>query len=148
MLEDINILIRKLDWSIPINSQQDAIKQLLSIDEEDVVLLVQPMEKKHLENSAKVLQMMGYPRNKLAIPGMIKWLKDLNWPGAVTAMETLQSIEISEVLPHLEIAIEIAIEENDDMWIMALKELAINRMYVKASDFKNNELYEILEQFE
>lgn len=58
MSKDINILISKLNWDTPINSRQDAIAQLLKIDDEHVMLLLQPMEKNHWENSAKVLKMM------------------------------------------------------------------------------------------
>ncbi|UYZ37905.1 DUF5071 domain-containing protein [Clostridium beijerinckii] len=148
MLEDINVLINKLDWNTPIDSQKEAINKLLSIDNNDVGLLIQPMEQKYWDNSAKVLKKIGYPRNKLAIPGLLEWLQDLNWPGAQTAMETLQKVEVFELLPYLETAIQKAVEENDDMWIMALKELAINRMSIKASDFKNGDLYKIVEQFE
>ncbi|EKQ50588.1 MULTISPECIES: DUF5071 domain-containing protein [unclassified Clostridium] len=146
MKKGINMLINKLDCNAPINSQKDAIEQLLKIDDEYVTLLVQPQEKKYWENSARVLKSIGFPRNKLAIPGLLQWLQDLNWPGAMIAMETLQNVEVHVMLPYLETAVQIAVEENDDMWIMALKELATSRMSIKASDFKNQELYKILEQ--
>jgi hypothetical protein len=146
--ENVNMLISKLDWNTQIDCQQNAIEQLQQINDKYVMLLVQPMEKKYWENSAKILNSIGYPRNKLAIPGLLKWLQDLNWPGALIAMETLQNIDIRVLLPHLERAIQISIEENDHMWIMSLKELAVSRMSMKASDFENQELYKILESLE
>lgn len=148
MKDNVMKLINKLDCNGDIDSQEDAIKQLTQIDDEFVLLLVQPMDKKYWENSAKVLKAIGYPKNKNAISGLFHWLKDLNWPGAWTAFETLQSIELTVLIPYLESAVICAIEENDEMWIMALKELAIHRLRLKPSDFKNQELYNVLDQSE
>lgn len=148
MKDNVMKLINKLDCNGDIDSQEDAIKQLTQIDDEFVLLLVQPMDKKYWENSAKVLKAIGYPKNKNAISGLFHWLKDLNWPGAWTAFETLQSIELAVLIPYLESAVICAIEENDEMWIMALKELAIHRLRLKPSDFKNQELYNVLDQSE
>jgi len=148
MKDDVMKLISKLDCNGDIYAQEDAIKQLTQIDDKFVSLLVQPMDKKYWENSAKVLKAIGYPKNKDAISGLFQWLKDLNWPGAWTAMETLQSIELTALHLHLESAVKCAIEENDEMWIMALKELAIRRLRLKPSDFKNQEFYNVLDQSE
>lgn len=82
MLEDIQKLIEDLSWDNPKDVVDKAINQLLKIDDEQVTLLLQPVNKSCWENAAKVLQMIGYPRNKLALPGLIEWLRDMNWPGA------------------------------------------------------------------
>lgn len=148
MSEKIKDLIRKLDCNGPIEVQKDTIEKLIEISDEYAPLLVQPMGKMYWENAAEVLKAIGYPRNKLAVGGLFEWLRDLNWPGAFTAMESIESIEIKTLIPYLENAIKKAAEENDEMWIMALKELAINRLTIKSSDFENPELYKTLEQSE
>lgn len=148
MNKDISKLIRELDCNGLIDSQKNAIERLINIDDKYVTMLIQPLEKNYWENSAKVLKEIGYPRNKLAIPGLLNWLKDLNWPGAWTAIETLQNIDFSILLPYLEDTIKNAMDDNDELWIMALKELVVNRLMVKTTDFKNESLYTILIQSE
>lgn len=77
----------------------------------------------------------------MAIPGLLKWLQDMNWPGAWTAMETLQNIDIDIIMPYLESSIQLAFKENDDLWIMALSELIFNRLHINSVNFSNQELY-------
>lgn len=133
--EEINSLISNLKWDNSTEVQQEAIEKLIQIDEKYIGLLIQPIDKKHWENAALVLKKIGYPRNKLAIPGLLEWLKDLNWPGAWTVLETLQSIDIEVLLPHIKNAINEATEKNDEMWLMALKELVINRLGITKPEF-------------
>ena len=139
--EEINSLISNLKWDYSTEVQQEAIEKLIQIDEKYISLLIQPIDKNHWENAALVLKKIGYPRNKIAIPGLLEWLKDLNWPGAWTVLETLQSIDIEVLLPHIKNAINEATEENDEMWLMAIKELVINRLGVTKPEFKEDGLY-------
>ncbi len=143
-MECINELIAELSWDNSLEVQEEAIEKLLKIDEEYVTMLLQPYDKKYWENSAKVLKALDYPQNSRAIPGMFRWLRDMNWPGAWIIMEVLQNIDKKIILPYLEDAIIIAKKEDDDMWIMALRELALNRLRVKSSELKNPEIIRIL----
>lgn len=123
MKQDIDTLLQKLSWDKDTNTQQKAIQELIQMDEKDILKLIQLKDKKHWNNAALVLKQIGYPGNKLAIPRLIEWLKDMNWPGAWTALETLLVIDNSILLPYIENALEKALQENDEMWLMGLKEL-------------------------
>ena len=147
MVEYIEAKIRKLDWNNSSEIQERAIDDLTQIDEKDVILLIQPMEKKYWENAALTLKRIGYPRNILAIPGMLNWLMDLNWPGARIALNVLGTIERKTLLPYLESAVEKAIYERDDMWIEALKELAFKSLSIRLDEFENKELFIEFEKY-
>ena len=47
--------------------------------------------------------------------------------------------------PHIKIAIKEATEEDDEMWLMAIKELVINRLGITKPESKKDELYKIFE---
>ncbi|WP_312648924.1 DUF5071 domain-containing protein [Aminipila sp.] len=144
MKQDIDTLLQKLSWDKDTNIQQKAVKELIEIDEKDIFKLIQPKDKNHWDNAALVLKQIGYPRNKSAIPGLIEWLQDMNWPGAWTALETLQAIDIPILIPYIENALKKALQEDDEMWLMGLKELVINRLRVAPTDFTNLELYKMV----
>jgi hypothetical protein len=55
--------------------------------------LIQFGSKALWENEAGILKNIGYPKNKYTIPGLLEWLQDLNWPGALISMEALIAIE-------------------------------------------------------
>jgi hypothetical protein len=148
MKEDINVLIGNLSWDTNSDIQQKAIEKLSIINEKYINMLIRPVDKRFWENAALVLKKIGYPRNELAIPGLLEWLQDMNWPGAWIALETLQDIDILALLPYIENALKKAVAEDDEMWIMAIKELAINRLKIKATDFTNPELFEVFDRIE
>jgi len=144
MDNDYKNLINNLSWDMPEFIQKDAIKRLLQIPEEEVPILTRISEKKCWENAAIVLKEIGYPRNKLALPGLIEWLQDMNWPGATTAADTLRKIDIKIIVPYIEEALLKASKEEDYIWITNIKELVINKMMLSESDFSRKEVYELL----
>ncbi len=141
MLYDLEKLISDLNWKNSIELQKMAIENLMKIEDMQVIHLIKPIAKSHWQNAALVIKKIGYPRNRQAIPGLIEWIQDMNWPGAEIAFEILLSIDVSILLPHIEIAIQKAINENDEIWIMAIRELIINKLNLKGSNFKNVELF-------
>ena len=46
-------------------------------------------------------------------------------------MEALQNIDVLSLIPYIEVALKKALNDKDEMWIMAIKELVINRLDVK-----------------
>jgi hypothetical protein len=144
MQNKFSSLINDLSWDMPDDIQKDAIKSLLQIPEEEVPILTRISEKKCWENAAIVLKEIGYPRNKLALPGLIEWLQDMNWPGSTTAADTLRKIDIKILVPYIEEALLKAFKEEDYIWMTNIKELVINKLKLKKSDFDKRELYELL----
>lgn len=120
----IDTLISQLDWNLSVDVQQKAIVELTRvITEEDIEKLIQPLGKQYWENSAKVIKQIGYPKNKKIIAGLLRWLQDMNWPGASICLECLQDIDVQILYPFVENAIKDASNNNDAMWLQVLKQL-------------------------
>lgn len=69
-----------------------AIKEICLNSNFNLNELIQPLGKECWENAARALSIMRYPRISEIIPGLFRWLQDLNWPGAEIVMELLQSL--------------------------------------------------------
>lgn len=122
-MENIEKLIDDLDWNKPIETQENAIKNLKNISEKDLRKLIQPKSKNCWENAAKVINIIGYPKIKTIIPELLEWLKDLNWPGAVIIVDTLRNIEMGEINEFIKEALIKAEIENDEIWKSGIEEV-------------------------
>ncbi len=122
-MENIEKLIDDLDWNKPIETQENAIKNLKNISEKDLCKLIQPKSKNCWENAAKVINIIGYPKIKTIIPDLLEWLKDLNWPGAVIIVDTLRNIEMGEINEFIKEALIKAESENDELWKSGIEEV-------------------------
>lgn len=122
-MKDIQKLLEDLSWDNPKDVVDTAINKLLQIDDEQVTVLLQPVNKSCWENAAKVLKMMGYPKNELALPGLLDWIRDMNWPGAQIAKEILFAIDKMILIPLVEDAVRKAYFEEDFIWIAGLREI-------------------------
>jgi hypothetical protein len=139
----INELLDNLSWTNPQKIQQEAINKLISLDNIDVLRLLQPGDKSCWENSAKIIKEIGYPRISIAIPGLLEWIKDLNWPGASIIMEVLENIESGVLIPYIENGLKKANDEKDSVWIFWIRELIL-RKKIEKTDFRQKDVYEIL----
>lgn len=143
MKEHIIALIRDLDWQNEASVQSAAIDQLVTIDDNDIGLLIQPFGNKACwENAALVLQKIGYPRIGAVTPALLRWLADLNWPGANVVFELLLSVDNEVLIGNLNNALRMAKAENDFMWIDAMKELLVAKKIEEY--FETPEMQEIL----
>lgn len=70
------------------------------MDNQHLSLLLQPLDKAYWDNAALVLSRIAYSRLEPIIPGLIEWMYDLNWPGALKVAELLCNIG-TPVIPHL-----------------------------------------------
>lgn len=141
---EVEELIKALKWDAPDSEQKTAFERLIYIESGLVQMLLQPINKDYWENAAKLLRLIEYPRNKLAIPGLIEWLQDMNWPGAIEAKETLMQIEKNILIPYIEEALLKAKQQDDTVWIVWIKEL-IYELHITENDFSNSINYKILE---
>lgn len=136
-------LIHDLNWNNDEATQILAIEKLVHINDEDLALLVQPLDNKaYWENSAVVLSKIGYPRIRNIIPDLLEWISDLNWPGAKIIFELLLSVENATLIGEIKNALRLAKSQNDYIWIATIKEL----IRVKGIDdsFLSPEMKEIL----
>jgi hypothetical protein len=91
-IAEINRLIDDISWGVPDNVRQAAMHRLVSIDDDQISMLILPREKSYWESAAKVLKNIGYPRVRQVLPEILEWLQDLNWPGATEVAEFLLTI--------------------------------------------------------
>lgn len=112
IMEDIYLLIKKIDWNNPEYEINEAFNKLILIPDDDLSLLIMPMmDKMCWYNSARVLKEIGFPRVKNVIPELLVWLQDMNWPGAEIIAELLLSAD-NGVIKHVK---EILLTD-DDIW--------------------------------
>lgn len=140
----IDKLINNLDWSLPKNTQEKSINSLISINDEKLHMLVQPIAKSHWENASIVIKHIGYPRIKNIIPTLLIWLQDVNWPGALTILDVLAQIDKKNIIKQLEQTLITAKNDEDYMWIGGLKRL-IEKTDINANDFSSKEIFNIIE---
>ncbi len=103
-----------------------AKKELVNINENDLVLLAQQSELCHKgcwESAAEVLNQIGFPRIKSVLPYLMEWFQDINWPGVGTIVKTLRTTNPIELIPYIEDAAKRSIAENDDCWAFGLVSL-------------------------
>jgi len=144
-MKNAKYLINDLNWNKPQKIQDNAIEKLIDIDEKELYLLVRPSKDKSCwENAAKVLEKIGYPKNKSILAELLIWLQDMNWPGAVIVFDILIAANKEDLIPYIENALKKANEERDYIWITSLKEL-INRKNISITDFCNEDIYKLID---
>lgn len=111
-------IFKNLSWNASLDGQKEAINKLALMDNLNPSDLIQPQGKEYWENAARALYLIGYPRIEEAIPGLFKWIQDLNWPGALIVMELLKSLPKEVMIRHLESASLDAFHSNDDIWLL------------------------------
>ncbi len=121
MNEDIKNLLQALSWDNPIDIQLKAMHTIaedeafdpalllpypFSVDEDafDQELFLQDCQLgQRYRNVAIILTKWGSPRIDAIIPGLFRWLQDLNWPGALEILVLLygQTPLLLLTQPHL-----------------------------------------------
>lgn len=144
-MNEFNQLVENLSWDKDVNIQKDSINRLSEYIEDDKVSeLITCYNKPCWHNGVLILKKIGYPRNKKAIPQLIWLFQDMNWPGVDMAIEILKSIEIKDVIPHIEDALLKASCEEDFMWIAGIKRL-VKHLKLSSFNFSSEDVYKLLE---
>ena len=65
---------------------------------------------------------------------LLKWLQDLNWPGALLVLERLKHVEPKFIIRDLEKTINEATQNNDLAWIEFLSELTESKTILEGLD--------------
>lgn len=152
-MDNLENLIGYLDWDNPKYLQDYAIKKLLTINENQIIFLAQQFNhspKSEWENIALILKIIGYPRNKGALPYLMEMFQDVNWPGVLTIVDLLKEIDIKILMPFINNAISKTIETNDAGWafglVFLIKRLNIKEEYLE-KDKKYKKLYILSEEW-
>jgi len=140
---EINQLIKNLSWDLPEDTQLNAIQKLLEIEPENCNLLLNPMLKATWENATLVIEKIGYPRNKAAIPSLLELFQDLNWPGVEKAFTILSQVDKCDLIPLIEDAIMKAYVEKDYIWLAGIKEF-LRSSGINENHFYKKDIYKLL----
>ena len=130
----------KLNWHLPEEIQNDAKEFLSQVSKEQLPLIFQTYAKECWENAVDVVETVGYPDNELALPKLYELFKDINWPGALKALEYLKGLERSVNCVYLEKACSEASKEKDLEWLYFLHEVS-EQLHINKQDFNNKDLY-------
>lgn len=136
-MKNIKSLIRNIDLNQPQEIIEACMKELLKVSDKEAILLADQSNeicsKPCWNNAAIILKEIGYPRNRLALPYLMYWFQDVNWPGVPTIIELLKEIDTEILIPYMKNAMEKALVDNDDLWafglIYLLKELNISQCH-------------------
>ncbi|MGE7024518.1 hypothetical protein [Solibacillus cecembensis] len=129
-----------LNWHLPEGIQNDAKEFLSQVSMEQLPLIFQTYAKECWENAVDVVVSVGYPKNELALPKLYELFMDINWPGALKALEYLKGIDHSVNVKHLKNACAKAVEENDTEWLYFLY-IVSEDLNINQNDFENVSLY-------
>ncbi len=117
-------------WIMTLHSERDedlrawAEEQLVKLDDNDLGLLLRPVsDKTYWKGAAQALKRIGYPRVRGILPGLLEWLRDMDWQGADNILELLLSVDDETLIAHLKDALRKAGDDNDDRWAYWLREL-------------------------
>lgn len=140
-MEDVYELIKDLNWNLDLETQKIAINKLVTRNDYNLEMLIQPGYCKEVwENAAIVLVKKGYEEYKVVIDKMFWCLQDMNWPGSYIIYEELLSIKKENLINDYERVVSICLNENDDEWLYNLCQFA-KACNINKSDFKDPKLY-------
>lgn len=129
-----------LSWNNPLYIQEKSIYEISAMESLNLKDLLQPGSKEYWENAAKVLFIIGYPRIKDIIPGLLVWLQDINWPGSMIVIDILRMVPKNVLVVYLEKAVIEAVGVSDEIWIENLSYLLI-KFELRENDFKSKDVY-------
>ena len=131
-MKNIDIIMKMINWNSPRLVQRLGVKCAGKIA--DMRSFIQPDNygnKAVWNNCATILY--NQPDNKLEpyLDEILKWLQDINWPGAFTIIERLNKYSGDKLKESLENAVSKAIKmpyEDGMMWLDYLSELLDNKL--------------------
>ncbi len=143
----IRRLLLDLEWVQPKYKQKRAMRKLSKLRGEELKWLIFPnnySQKSAWENSAKVLQMIGYPAIKDILPKLFYSMADPNWPGALEIRDLLMTVSNDILLENIEEYMgDCPDEPYDSIEYMFISEIVFKKG-IKEEDFSNINCYNIL----
>lgn len=118
------LLIILLDERMPKLLQNFAIKVILSYKRLNLKRFIQPQShKSSWKNCAKILIYSGALNEKCGVEDFLKWIQDMNWPGAKEIFDYLQTISPKVLSKGIEKSFIKSIESQDEDWAFSLYRL-------------------------
>ncbi|GFZ91571.1 hypothetical protein GCM10008018_42300 [Paenibacillus marchantiophytorum] len=133
MENKITELLAALNWHRSQEDQDLAVQELIKYKDEIIHNLISETSKEQWLNVIRIIDKLDISYQINAVPQMLLLLADLNWPGALPAVEIMKRLEIDSIKYYIEDTLRRADKENDTIWIAWIKYL-IEEMNV-ASDF-------------
>lgn len=123
----------ELNWHLPEHYQQDAMDWLVKETPRDQLSLIFPKYNKFCwQNAVEVVKRIGYPENESAFPKLVELFQDLNWPGALEAMNYFRTVDKKVVAKYIKDAVVQAKATNDEDWLYFLS-LVCEELHIEAS---------------
>ena len=94
-------------------------------------------------NFNKVIETVGYPKNKSAAEYLLGLFMDVNWPGTESAFRIVSNMDKEFSLPLIEENIFRAYKEKDYPWLAGLKRLVMH-IGVSPERILSNNVYKLL----
>lgn len=132
----------QLHWHLPEETQQQAVTWLTeNMPRGELVRIFTPFDKACLQNGVKVVEAIGYPANKAALPSLVELFQDINWPGALEVIDYFKTLEKSIVIPYIEAGGQQAMDDQDDQWLWFLYDVC-DRLNIERHDFQNASIFD------
>ena len=123
---NVDYIMSLIDWNRDISEQTEGIKMAREV--ENINVFLQPCNKRYSknvwDNCAKILS--GRTDEELSpyLVELMKWLQDMNWPGAFCIFDRLQKFADEPSYKHAyNISLEYAKAIKDEVWENNLKML-------------------------
>ena len=131
MSVDIDTLFEMMDEGQPVEVQEEALREARKI--KSLSVFMQPIEYGwSWENCAKVICEKTDKELDTYICEMLKWLRDLNWPGAFLIMERLEKMDPQLLLNAAIYAVKQALLLKDNEWLGWMSYLLKNKKFYDA----------------
>lgn len=121
-------IMKMLDWNNDKKVQQRGLE--LAGEIKDLAVFLQPMEygsKAVWGNCAEILTRKTDEELRPYLYGMLEWLQDINWPGALNICARLvQYGDVDSLSTALEQCIGVARSTDDDLWLYGFVDLLEN----------------------
>lgn len=122
MSTNIDKIYKMLSWDNNEEIQLWGIKEAENIKSLNVFILpiLQNNSKSVWKNCAKILVNKSNGELKPYLIEILKWLQDMNWPGAELIYDRLLNFSYHDIETPLRICLSIAEQRNDSPWKKAL----------------------------
>jgi hypothetical protein len=136
-----------LDWNKPEKLQHKAVEFFVRYGRDYLANLIPGNGKQQWLNGVKIIEHVGYPDNRVAIPSLFFLLQDRSWPGSDESFHLIKGLKREVMVEFLELALKDAKIHNDTIWIANLKDL-VRQVGIKKEEFNDQYVFSILDMAE
>lgn len=133
--------------SIPVHMQDEAYNYFINdCKDEYIPHIICPQNPFTWNNAINIIKKFGYPKNKLAIDGIMYLFQDINWKFSQTALFVTKEIYSNDpdiVIEAIEKAARLADISNDIEWLYGLSWLK-EKLKIRKDCFNDSEIIKIL----